>query len=99
MMLAERASKTIEVAFPRAKSERGRLYRPTGSDEPIGQYSRKLTAHHRGALAIQTIQRGIRMARRTKPIGMEKWTWAEINRGQRWTGLERKWRKTGREFG
>jgi hypothetical protein len=48
MMLAERASKTIEVAFPRVKSERGRLYHPTGPDEPIGQYSRKTTMHHRG---------------------------------------------------
>jgi hypothetical protein len=39
------------------------------------------------------------MARRTKPLGLEKWTWAEIDRGQRWTRLERKWRKRGRECG
>lgn len=39
------------------------------------------------------------MVRRPKPPGKENWTWEEINRGRRWTGNERKWRKRGRESG
>jgi hypothetical protein len=39
------------------------------------------------------------MARRQKPLGKEKWTWDEINRGRRWTGNERKWRKRGKQCG
>src|SRR6266446_2803199 len=38
------------------------------------------------------------MPRRTKPLGYERWTWAEINAGRRMNKAEKRWNRVAKNL-